>query len=485
MGSVTLPSPRRGVTAPPHFLREFGVFGFEPVEPVLFAALVSECPLLLVGRCGTGKTHLLNSLSEALGLEHRHYNASLISFDDLVGFPQPDKTGESVVYLPTPATIWSAQSVLVDEINRCKPEHQNRFFSLIHERRIQGMPLPQLRYRWAAMNPPGDQAGESYLGTEPLDPALADRFGFVVEVADWDTLGEEDRYRIADPAGEGRISRDRVGLASALRRARRRFEWARAHPPAALVRYCAEVATLLGRAGMRLSPRRVRQLAQNLLALTIGDEGLVEEHFLLGLRWSLPQRATGGEIKSEILYAAHREAWDAHALTGPDLWAKRFTRERSLVLKTRMLLGECPDADTGSIAVSLFLREESWPRLAAWTLAVYPHLLNRTPGLVGAEGLNDLGKFAQALLEISGRRTWRDTTKPSRWTAQEGVHPDMQRVAPLLENLPPARRRRASLLFQAACLKGHPIPDPAALEAELDECVRAVRSFQRRAPTQT
>ena len=32
---------------------------------------------------------ILNSLPEALDLEHRYYNASLLSFDDLIGFPYP------------------------------------------------------------------------------------------------------------------------------------------------------------------------------------------------------------------------------------------------------------------------------------------------------------------------------------------------------------------------------------------------------------
>ena len=84
---------------------------------------------------------------EALGLEHRHYNASLIAFDDLVGFPFPDGERASIRYIETPATVWQAESVLIDEISRCKPEHQNRLFSLVHERRIQGIearaaPLP-------------------------------------------------------------------------------------------------------------------------------------------------------------------------------------------------------------------------------------------------------------------------------------------------------------------------------------------------------
>src|SRR5512138_3314510 len=134
-------------------LPALGVFGFDPVETVILAALVTEDPLLLIGESGTGKTYLLNSLSEALGLEHRHYNASLISFDDLVGFPYPDGENGGVKFLETPATVWTAESVLVDEISRCKPEHQNRLFSLVHERRVQGIRLEHLRFRWAAMNP--------------------------------------------------------------------------------------------------------------------------------------------------------------------------------------------------------------------------------------------------------------------------------------------------------------------------------------------
>ena len=120
-------------------LAALGVFGFDAVEPVILAALITEDPLLLVGNSGTGKTFLLNSLSEALGLEHRHYNASLIAFDDLVGFPYPDAERGSVKFLETPATVWGAESVLIDEISRCTPEHQNRLFSLVHERRIPGI----------------------------------------------------------------------------------------------------------------------------------------------------------------------------------------------------------------------------------------------------------------------------------------------------------------------------------------------------------
>ena len=155
---------RRAARAP--ICQRWACFGGS--EPVILAALVTEDPLLLIGASGTGKTYLLNSLSEALDLEHRHYNASLISFDDLVGFPYPDPDGTGVRFLETPATVWNAQSVLIDEISRSKPEQQNRLFSLVHERKVQGIDLPRLRYRWAAMNPcSSDQdREENYTGSE-------------------------------------------------------------------------------------------------------------------------------------------------------------------------------------------------------------------------------------------------------------------------------------------------------------------------------
>jgi len=189
-------------------LNQIGVYGFDKVEPVILAALVTEDPLLLIGETGTGKTFLLNSLSEVLGLEHRHYNASLISFDDLVGFPYPDPANEGVRFPETPATVWGAESVLIDEISRCKPEHQNRLFSLIHERRLQGIALDRLRYRWAAMNPcNADQTSyEDYSGSEPLDPALADRFALFVKAVDWGNLSDGEKKGVADPKGEGALS---------------------------------------------------------------------------------------------------------------------------------------------------------------------------------------------------------------------------------------------------------------------------------------
>ena len=132
---------------------QLGVIGFSSIEAPLLAALATNSPLLLIGPHGTAKSLLLNKIAEALNLNFRHYNASLLNFDDLVGFPLPSADG-TLQYVKTPAAIWGAGAVIFDEISRCRPDIQNKLFPIIHERKVQGLRLVGLQYRWAAMNPP-------------------------------------------------------------------------------------------------------------------------------------------------------------------------------------------------------------------------------------------------------------------------------------------------------------------------------------------
>jgi len=115
-------------------IRRLGLYGLEPLTPVLLAALATEEPLLLIGPHGTAKSLLLTRIAAALGLGFRHYNASLLNFDDLVGFPLPGKDGR-LEYVKTPAAIWGAGAVIFDEISRCHPDIQNKLFPIIHERK--------------------------------------------------------------------------------------------------------------------------------------------------------------------------------------------------------------------------------------------------------------------------------------------------------------------------------------------------------------
>ncbi len=121
------------VLAPtPGPFQRLGLQGLDGLAPVLVAALATGEPMLLIGPHGTAKSLLLTRIADVLGLEFRHYNASLLNFDDLVGFPLPGKDGQ-LEYVRTPAAIWGAGAVIFDEISRCRPEIQNKLFPIIHE----------------------------------------------------------------------------------------------------------------------------------------------------------------------------------------------------------------------------------------------------------------------------------------------------------------------------------------------------------------
>ena len=68
-------------------LRRLGLVGMDAVEPEMLASLATETRLLLIVPHGTAKSLLLCPLCEECGLSWRHYNASLIIYDDLVGYP--------------------------------------------------------------------------------------------------------------------------------------------------------------------------------------------------------------------------------------------------------------------------------------------------------------------------------------------------------------------------------------------------------------
>jgi len=456
------------------YIERLGVYGYHHVEPILLASLVTEDPLLLIGKSGTGKTFLLNSISEALGLEHRHINASLISFDDLIGFPYPNDDYSGVRYLATPATIWSAESILVDEISRAKPEHQNKLFSLIYERRIQGIRLEKLRFRWAAMNPcsPDQRVTDFYEGSVPLDQALADRFAFILEVPDWNELDDRTRKLIADPRGDGRISEDGGTLASHLGPWKQKFRQLLADVPEALIQYACITATMLDEADIRISPRRVRQVVRNLIAvLAVRDFDFRENLFEMTLKYSLPHMAWGVTPRKEHIHAAHQMAWQTIHSDKKIQWLNRFHLERSISKKIKLLVETCPDRDTGTLAVTQTLSRASKKNAAAFAFALFGQALgDRLP--IGKEAVNELGKIAGDILDLEGEIQWQERLSDINTT-----HPEYTRFAGVLAGLSGKRQERAKQLFYYLLVKKIVLDSPEEYEKEFDRCIAVLRAM--------
>ncbi len=283
--------------------------------------------MLLIGPHGTGKSYLLERLSAALELEWRHYNCALLNFDDLVGYPLPDGRG-GLQYVQTPASVWGAEAVFLDEISRCRPDLQNKLFPIIHERRVQGILLEKLVYRWSAMNPPlreEDDPAHGYRGSEALDLALADRFAFVIEMPSWQQFSEGQQQQVILARGEEEVD---PAAARALRGriAAGRSLLPRLHAELAgrLAVYVRLAAALLHQADIVLSPRRCGMLLRNIVAvhaarLASEPAAQLRESALLALTHSLPHRAGEGRPPDRVkLLAAHREAWKVSDLEADD-----------------------------------------------------------------------------------------------------------------------------------------------------------------------
>jgi MoxR-like ATPase len=366
--------------------RPLGLLGWETLEPVLLAALTTRDPLLLIGKHGTGKSFLLERLAQALGLVYRFYNASLINYDDLVGIPMPDEARSSLRYITTPTAIWDAEVVFVDELNRTRPDLQNKLFPIIHERRVQGVELEKLRYRWAAMNPAtnGEQdEQEAYLGTEPLDPALADRFGFLVEVPDWSDLSEAERTEVLFDQFRGPHDFP-VQVSDLVEESVAIFRELCIQPPVQLCGYFVALESQLRVAGTRFSCRRMTTLFRTSLGIhasrialsTASKEKSLppewQESLFLALAHGHPGLASG-PVDRVALLALHRQAWNIAGLSEDDPWKALLkiadpVERAAVASKTGFPLAE---ADLSSLILEAVASRPTAAQKAAISLVLY------------------------------------------------------------------------------------------------------------------
>lgn len=319
---------RSGSTTVHSITGDLGIEGWSHLDPVLLAALALQAPLLLIGEHGTAKSLVIERVAVALGQRFRHYNASLLNYDDLVGIPVPDENGQ-LRYLGTAGAVWDAEFVFFDEINRCRLDLQNKLFPLVHERRIAGEDLPVLVHRWAAINPPDGElsGGNRYLGIEELDPALADRFWFHIPVPTWRDLDRQERLRLVEGIGP-RPQQDRTGtggddgsgstpaLTALVDRTIGSVEVIEATASRTIAEYVVTLVDQLAKAEVPVSPRRARLLVRAIIAVHAARFALgepdpdLESSAERTLLHALPQRTAADPLPVMAVVAAHRQAWE-------------------------------------------------------------------------------------------------------------------------------------------------------------------------------
>jgi len=150
-----------------------GIYGWNEIEPLILAAALSDLSIILIGDIGSNKTEGSKVIAKALlkpNIEFRNYEVPTLNFDDLIGFVNPKNLAKGTLeFVPTPLSIWNADAVLFDEINRANPFIQSKLHELIRNRSLMGMPT-NLKMVFSAVNPP-ERYQSGY-----MDIALASRF---------------------------------------------------------------------------------------------------------------------------------------------------------------------------------------------------------------------------------------------------------------------------------------------------------------------
>ena len=126
-------------------------------------------PVFIWGPPGIGKSAIVESVAEQMGLECVSLLGSQLAPEDVMGIPQISD-GRSQFCPPKIIARDNPYCLFLDEFNVCSPDVQKSFYSIIHDRRIADYTLPAGSAIICAGNRPKDVSI-----TRPLSSALINR----------------------------------------------------------------------------------------------------------------------------------------------------------------------------------------------------------------------------------------------------------------------------------------------------------------------
>lgn len=139
-------------------------------------------PVFIWGAPGIGKSYIVESFADSLGLPCVSLLGSQLAPEDIIGVPQIID-GKSVFCPPRMIAREEAYCLFLDELNACSQEVQKAFYSLIHDRRIGEYFLPEGSIIIGA----GNRAQDNAI-VKPMSSALVNRMFHVEMIAshrDW------------------------------------------------------------------------------------------------------------------------------------------------------------------------------------------------------------------------------------------------------------------------------------------------------------
>jgi len=167
------------------------IYGQEAVVEQCLVAILAGGHALLVGLPGLGKTLLVETLGQVLGLTERRvqFTPDLMPADILGSevLEEGEKGRRAFRFVPGPVF---AQLLMADEINRASPRTQSALLQAMQEGRVsvagQYHPLPRPFHVLATQNPIEQE------GTYPLPEAQLDRFLLEVDIGYPDEASERE-----------------------------------------------------------------------------------------------------------------------------------------------------------------------------------------------------------------------------------------------------------------------------------------------------
>lgn len=144
--------------------------------------------VMLIGKHGVGKTQIIKKTFERNNVKGIYLSGSTLDpWVDIIGIPEivrddPASGGKPYcdIIPPKRFALGEVEAIFIDELNRAPKKVRNAVMELIQFKSINGVPYPNLKVVWAAINPHDEEKIE--YDVEPIDPALEDRFQIKVQL---------------------------------------------------------------------------------------------------------------------------------------------------------------------------------------------------------------------------------------------------------------------------------------------------------------
>lgn len=147
--------------------------------------------VLLKAKHGVGKTSIITTAFKEHNIKYLYFSgATLDPWVDFVGVPKEFTDENGITYLdlvrPKPFAYDDVEAIFIDELNRSSKKVRNSIMELLQFKSINGKKFNNLRFVWAAVNPPpndkDDDEDQLKYQTEEFDPAQEDRFQVIYDI---------------------------------------------------------------------------------------------------------------------------------------------------------------------------------------------------------------------------------------------------------------------------------------------------------------